>query len=184
MAASALLNRRQLQIAFHSRATNETTERAVSPQRLVCYRENWYLDAWCHLRQDIRSFAIDGIQKAEILDQVAKEIADRELDEVLAESYGIFSGRAKASLHAQTRMQQRGVTPGLLELLDAYGTTQYDHHGAAVRYFNKAARRRLRHSEGPEVFRAVEAKLNVYAVVTRDGCLVTVGRRDHRINKH
>ena len=96
VAASALLNRRQLQIAFHSRTTNETTERAVSPQRLVCYRENWYLDAWCHLRQDIRSFAIDGIQKAEILDQVAKEIADRELDEVLAESYGIFSGRAKA----------------------------------------------------------------------------------------
>lgn len=94
--ASALLNRRQLQIAFHSRATNETTQRAVSPQRLVCYRENWYLDAWCHLRRDIRSFAVDGIRQAEILDQHAKEIADRELDEVLGESYGIFSGRAKA----------------------------------------------------------------------------------------
>ena len=96
VAASALLNRRQLQIAFHSRATNETTERAVSPQRLVCYRENWYLDAWCHLRKDIRSFAVDGIRKAEVLDHRAKEIADRELDEVLGESYGIFSGRAKA----------------------------------------------------------------------------------------
>jgi hypothetical protein len=47
-----------------------------------------------------------------------------------------------------------------------------------------AARRRLRHSEGADVYRAVEAKLNVYAVATRDGCLVTVGRRDHRINRH
>ena len=94
--AAALLNRRQLQMVFHSRGTDETTERSVSPQRLVCYRENWYLDAWCHLRQDIRSFAVDGIQKAEVLDQAAKEIADRELDEVLGESYGIFSGRAKA----------------------------------------------------------------------------------------
>ena len=96
VAASALLNRRQLKIVFRSRGTNETTERAVSPQRLVCYRENWYLDAWCHLRQDVRSFAVDGIRHAEILDQAAKEIVDRELDEVLGDSYGIFSGRARA----------------------------------------------------------------------------------------
>jgi hypothetical protein len=87
------------------------------------------------------------------------------------------------STHAQTRMQQRGVTPGLLELLDAYGATQYDHRGAAVRYFNKAARRKLRHFEGAETYRAIEAKLNVYAVVARDGCIVTVGRRDQRINR-
>lgn len=88
------------------------------------------------------------------------------------------------STHAQTRMQQRGVTPVLLELLDAYGATEYDHRGAAMRYFNKAARRRLQHAEGKDVYRAVEAKLNVYAIVARDGCLITVGRRDHRINRH
>lgn len=80
-------------------------------------------------------------------------------------------------------MQQRGVTPGLLELLDVYGATQYDHKGAEVRFFNKAARRKLRRAEGADVYRAVEAKLNVYAVVARDGRLVTVGRRDHRINR-
>ena len=94
--AAALLNRRQLQIGYYSRGSNATTARTVSPQRLVCYRESWYLDAWCHLRQDIRSFAVDGIRHAEILDRAAKEIADRELDAALGESYGIFSGRAKA----------------------------------------------------------------------------------------
>ena len=96
IAANALLNRRQLQIGYYSRANDETTERAVSPQRLVCYRENWYLDAWCHLRKDLRSFAVDGIQRAEILDTPAKEVADSELDEALAEGYGIFSGKPKA----------------------------------------------------------------------------------------
>ena len=90
---------------------------------------------------------------------------------------------ADVSNHAQARIQQRGVTPGLLDLLDAYGATQYDHKGAAVRYFDKAARRKLRNSEGVAVYRAVEAKLNVYAVVARDGRLVTVGRRNHRINR-
>jgi len=85
-----------LQISYYSRASDEITIRAVSPQRLVCYRESWYLDAWCHLREDIRSFAVDGIRQAEVLDQRAKEVAERELDEVLGESYGIFSGRARA----------------------------------------------------------------------------------------
>ena len=90
----------------------------------------------------------------------------------------------EVSSHARARMQQRGVTPAVIDLLDAYGATAYDHRGAAVRYFDKAARRKLRAAEGADVYRAVEAKLNVYAVVARDGCLVTVGRRDHRINRH
>ena len=96
IAANALLNRRQLQITYYARATNETTDRTVSPQRLVCYRESWYLDAWCHTRDGLRSFAVDGIREAQLLDTAAKEIADRRLDEELAGGYGIFSGRAKA----------------------------------------------------------------------------------------
>ncbi len=96
VAAGALLNRRRLTIDYYSRISNETTARAVSPQRLVCYRENWYLDAWCHLRKGLRSFAVDGIRHATILDARAKECADSRLDQVLGESYGIFSGRARA----------------------------------------------------------------------------------------
>jgi predicted DNA-binding transcriptional regulator YafY len=96
VAAGALLNRRQLAITYYSRASDETTARAISPQRLVCYRENWYLDAWCHLRNDLRSFAVDAIRQAEILDAPAKECAESRLDKVLAASYGIFSGSARA----------------------------------------------------------------------------------------
>jgi predicted DNA-binding transcriptional regulator YafY len=93
--ANALLNRRQLGIGYYARGSNSTSERVISPQRLVCYRETWYLDAWCHLREDLRSFALDGVREAVILESPAKEISARRLDEVLAEGYGIFSGRAK-----------------------------------------------------------------------------------------
>jgi predicted DNA-binding transcriptional regulator YafY len=96
IAAHALLTRRQLRIDYYARASGETTGRAVSPQRLVCYRENWYLDAWCHLRRGLRSFAVDGIRRAEVLETAAKDIPDRELDEALAGGYGIFSGKARA----------------------------------------------------------------------------------------
>ena len=89
---SALLRRKRLAIRYHARGTDETTEREVSPQRLIHYRDNWYLDAWCHLRDGLRSFSVDAIEKAEILDKRAKEVADARLDEVLGAGYGIFSG--------------------------------------------------------------------------------------------
>ncbi len=94
VAANAVLKRDRLHIVYVSRGRNETTEREISPQRLVHYRENWYLDAWCHLRDDIRSFAVDAISAATPLDKRARAVAERELDEVLASGYGIFSGRA------------------------------------------------------------------------------------------
>jgi predicted DNA-binding transcriptional regulator YafY len=93
VAATATLRRRRLAIEYFSRGTNEVTARDISPQRVVFYRGNWYLDAWCHLRNDIRSFAIDAIRSAKLLDAPAKTVPDTELDEVLASGYGIFSGR-------------------------------------------------------------------------------------------
>jgi len=93
LVANTVLNRQRLHIAYVSRSSNERTERDISPQRLVHYRENWYCDAWCHLREDLRSFAVDAIQSAELVDRRAKNVPEAELDEVLASGYGIFSGR-------------------------------------------------------------------------------------------
>jgi predicted DNA-binding transcriptional regulator YafY len=89
---SALLGRQRLRITYHARGTDETTVREVSPQRLVHYRENWYLDAWCHLREGLRSFAVDAIQQADIMEKKAKDITVSKLDQILGSGYGIFSG--------------------------------------------------------------------------------------------
>lgn len=90
---SALLRRKRLHLTYYAKGSDETTERVVSPQRLVHYRENWYLDAWCHLRRGLRSFAVDGIRRAEILEKPAREVPEKSLDAVLGSGYGIFSGR-------------------------------------------------------------------------------------------
>jgi predicted DNA-binding transcriptional regulator YafY len=91
---NALLKRQRLQIEYYSKGANETTSREVSPQRLIFYRDNWYLDAYCHMRKGLRSFAIDGIRKAELLNKKAEETSEKDLHENFAESYGIFSGKA------------------------------------------------------------------------------------------
>lgn len=93
VAANAVLRRRQLRLSYHVRSRHETTERLVSPQRLVHYRENWYLDAWCHLRDELRSFSIDAIRAADIQEAAARDVPEATLDEVLGAGYGIFSGR-------------------------------------------------------------------------------------------
>ena len=92
LVASALLTRRRLRISYFNRTRNETTEREVSPQRLVYYRANWYLDTWDHLRNDLRSFSVDAIRAAALVETKAKDVPDAQLDEVLASGYGIFSG--------------------------------------------------------------------------------------------
>ena len=93
--ASALVERRRLRIRYLGRTTGEATERDVSPQRLAHYRDNWYLDAWCHLRRGLRSFALERVSDARILDRPAKRIAGRALDRHFATAYGIFAGEPK-----------------------------------------------------------------------------------------
>ena len=91
---SALLKRQRLQIQYYSKGKDETTDREVSPQRLIYYRDNWYLDAYCHLRKGLRSFAMDGIRQAHITSTKADDIPEKQLQEHFTESYGIFSGKA------------------------------------------------------------------------------------------
>jgi predicted DNA-binding transcriptional regulator YafY len=91
--AAALLKRSRLWIRHYNRKEDRETEREISPQRLVHYRDNWYIDAYCHLREDLRSFAVDAIRDAVPRAARAKEIAETELDEHLGSGYGIFAGR-------------------------------------------------------------------------------------------
>jgi len=90
--SSALLSRKRLAISHYSRGNDRVTERDVSPQRLVFYRDNWYLDAWCHLRRGLRSFSMDAIRRAVVIDRAARPVSERALDAQLASGYGIFSG--------------------------------------------------------------------------------------------
>ena len=93
--AAATLARKRMRIAHYSRQNDKTTEREVSPQRLVYYRDNWYVDAWCHLQDDVRCFSIDAISRVSILATPAKEVSAKTIDQSVGEGYGIFGGSPK-----------------------------------------------------------------------------------------
>jgi predicted DNA-binding transcriptional regulator YafY len=96
LVGAALFKRRRLKIEYYARSTNAHSARVVSPQRLVHYRENWYLDTWCHLRNDLRSFSVDGIRRIELTDAPATEVSLKALDQYLLDSYGIVHNGAAA----------------------------------------------------------------------------------------
>jgi predicted DNA-binding transcriptional regulator YafY len=91
----ATLDRRRLVIRYYTRARDESLKREISPQRLVYYRGNWYLDAWCHLRQGLRSFSVDAVEAVSETKEVAHEIKTEALNAHLGTGYGIFAGPAQ-----------------------------------------------------------------------------------------
>jgi len=134
--ATALLERRQLRILYRSRGRDELTERAISPQRLVYYRDNWYLDAWCHLRKGLRSFSLDRMEPRVILETPARDIPEEALNDYYTDAYGIFSGKADqtallhftpeaarwvADEHWHPRQEGKVLSDGSYELRVPYG---------------------------------------------------------------
>lgn len=90
--ASATLSRVQIEIAYRDRTRNQDTQRTLSPQRFLHYRDNWYLDAWCHLREELRRFALDRIQSVHVLETPAHELPPGDVSRAFDRTYGIFGG--------------------------------------------------------------------------------------------
>lgn len=94
----AVLNHKKLNIKYRD-IQDQHTKRVVSPQRLIYYRDQWYLDAWCHLRESLRTFWIAGLVSVEIVNEQAKQIDEEMLIQHLEASYGIFTGEPTHVAH-------------------------------------------------------------------------------------
>lgn len=107
--SDALFARRQLTIHYVASDQN-LSERTVSPQTLVLYRDHWYLDAWCHKRQQLRTFMLSRIRSAYQLNEAALEFDNDELTAHLHNNYGIFSG-------GETQTAELTFMPGAAHLV-------------------------------------------------------------------
>ena len=93
--AQATMKRQRLDLDYHTRSRRETSRRQVSPQQLVHYRENWYLLAWCHKAQALRTFALDAVLDARADNTTAEELAQEVLQDALGKNFGIIAGPAR-----------------------------------------------------------------------------------------
>ncbi len=94
MIAKATIERKRILVTHFNRQNGKVVDRVISPQQLVHYRDNWYVDAWCHLRNGLRNFAIDAIKECEILDEESFEVEASKIKDEVESGYGIFGGQA------------------------------------------------------------------------------------------
>ncbi|VAW37108.1 hypothetical protein MNBD_GAMMA01-1811 [hydrothermal vent metagenome] len=92
---SALQDNKKLEIQYQARSTNKVSKRIISPLKLTNYKNAWYLDSWCHLRDAIRSFSLEQISQNQVLDAECLQVSDEQLKQHFSGSYGIFSGKPK-----------------------------------------------------------------------------------------
>ncbi|SRR6056297_2114989 len=135
----ALFQRSRLKIRYHGRRRDAVSERTVSPQRLTAYRDRWYLDAWCHDAEGLRSFAVERVQMLEPLGDPAEELESSALRDHFDGAYGIFSGpaehRARLRFNAEAarwaadeqwhaEQQAERAADGTLELSFPFGSSR------------------------------------------------------------
>lgn len=94
LAFQALVQKQRLQIIYSDYSGAET-QRVISPQRLTYYRDNWYLDAWCHQRNNLRTFSLSRIKQINSLEESAKHISSAQIDAHFSSGFGLFAGVAK-----------------------------------------------------------------------------------------
>jgi predicted DNA-binding transcriptional regulator YafY len=63
----ALREQRRVRVSY-VRADGEASERTLQPLGLIFWAGRWQLAAWCEWRQALRTFRLDRIQGAELLD--------------------------------------------------------------------------------------------------------------------
>ena len=126
----AVLGRFQLRSHYVDRKTDTTIPRLLSPQRLVYYNEIWYLDCWCHLRKDLRTFRLANLSRIELTRKRAKEIDQSRLESVMSSGFGIFSG--EETQQAVLRFSSRIASWIAKESWHQNQQTEFDEHGRLI----------------------------------------------------
>ena len=85
--------------------------------------------------------------------------------------------------HSQVRAQQRGIPPLMIDLLLQFGASEPTGSGVAKMFFDKPSRKRVAAYAGA-LAPLLDEHLDVYAVVSPDMKVITVGYRLERIRRH
>ena len=92
----AVLHQRQAQIAYFSFNSKRTKAYTIDPYRVVYYHGGLYLYARAHEYNEVRTFAVERIQKIEVLDHSFQIPSDFNVSEYARGAFGIAGGKPEA----------------------------------------------------------------------------------------
>ncbi len=86
------------------------------------------------------------------------------------------------SRHANERSQQRAIPEMMIDLLLQFGSSESAGSGVSKVFFDKTSRRRVKAYAG-SLAGLLDEHLDVYAVVSSEMKVITVGHRTERITR-
>jgi predicted DNA-binding transcriptional regulator YafY len=89
----ATLHQRQIRMAYFSFNSRRTKSYTVDPYRVVYYHGGLYLYARAHEYDEVRTFAVERIERIELLDLTFQVPADFNVSEYARGAFGIAGGR-------------------------------------------------------------------------------------------
>jgi predicted DNA-binding transcriptional regulator YafY len=82
-----------LNFNYYSPASDEKSARMVDPYHLFNYMGTWHLIGYCHLRKDIRDFALNRISEVVILDEAFDIPSNFDFKDCFLSSFGLYKGK-------------------------------------------------------------------------------------------
>lgn len=157
---NALMAGRQVTFDYQARSKAETKARRVSPQRLLYYRDNWYLLSWCHRSGALRLFSLDKIRHPESQARLALQCSDDELEQHTASGFGIFLGPAHKRAHLRFNASAAQWVADEYWHPDQQGEWRGEHYHLTVPYANptELIKEILRHGADVEVVEPEELR--------------------------
>ena len=96
--AKGLEDNRQLEIKYRRPGSSQTLGRLVDPYHAVGYQGEWYLVGYCHLRREIRTFAVSRIRKARLPGSFFVMPADFSFQQYWGNRFGVFGSTEEISV--------------------------------------------------------------------------------------
>jgi len=93
--AKATARHRQLLLTYRKPGRKETEPRLVDPYHLANINGEWFLFAYCHLRNDIRTFVPSRIQEAELTGKTFIRPQKFSLEKRLRDTFGVVTGQGE-----------------------------------------------------------------------------------------
>jgi predicted DNA-binding transcriptional regulator YafY len=88
----AALNRKTIEIVYYTMSRKKETRRRVDPYRVWFFNGTFYLIGLCHMRNEVRIFALDRIKMLHQTKETFKVPEDFSLEKFMGPSFGVYQG--------------------------------------------------------------------------------------------
>ena len=107
--AAAVLRHRRLRLTYWTASRDEVTQREVDPYHLANIDGDWFLVAFCHLREEVRMFAPARIRQLEETGAAFEPPAEFSIAQFLDGTFRVVRESAEARHHVRLRFNRHAA---------------------------------------------------------------------------